>query len=68
MGKKHGFSFSPSRAFGIQRVKQNIARKTGIPTTRAGRQRKIGRSLGCSVLPISLFIIALVTVLMVILW
>jgi len=68
MGKKHGFSFSPSRAIGVQRVKQNIARKTGIPTTRQGRQRKIGRLLGCGTLPISLFIITLVAVILVILW
>ena len=45
-----GVSFSWKRALGITRAKQQFARKTGIPTTRAGRQRKIGRMVtggGC---------------------
>jgi len=41
--KKYGFSFSWRRALGIQTAKQRIARATGIPTTRQGRQRKLGR-------------------------
>lgn len=44
-----GVSFSPSRALGISAAKQRIARTTGIPTTRAGRQRKLGAAMGCSV-------------------
>ena len=43
MGKKYGFSFSLSRLLGIQTLKQGIARKTRIPTTREGIYRKIGR-------------------------
>lgn len=35
---------------GISSAKAKIARKTGIPTTRAGRQRKAGAALGCCVL------------------
>lgn len=46
--RKFGFSFSPKRALGISSLKQKVARATGIPTTRAGRQRKVGRALGCS--------------------
>jgi hypothetical protein len=42
MGKKYGFSFSWKRAVGISSAKQKIARMTGIPTTKQGRQRKIG--------------------------
>ena len=38
-----GLSFSWRRAVGITKVKRDIARMTGIPTTRSGRQRKIGR-------------------------
>ncbi len=38
-----GFSFSWRRALGIQTAKQKIARATGIPTTKGGRQRKVGR-------------------------
>ncbi len=45
-----GLSFSWKRALGITAAKQKIARATGIPTTKAGRQQKIGRMLtggGC---------------------
>ena len=38
-----GLTFSWKRALGITRLKQKIARKTGIPTTKQGRQRKIER-------------------------
>ncbi len=38
-----GFSFSFNRAVGISGLKTKIARKTGIPTTKQGRQRKVGR-------------------------
>lgn len=37
-----GLSFSWKRAVGLTRLRQNIARKTGIPTTRSGIERKIG--------------------------
>lgn len=40
-----GLTFSWKRFFGITRLKQMIARKTGIPTTRQGRQRKMERML-----------------------
>lgn len=43
MGKKFGFSFSLKRALGISALKQKIAKKTGIPTTRGGMERKVGR-------------------------
>lgn len=42
MAKIPGLSFSMKRALGITSAKQRIARKTGIPTTRAGLERKIG--------------------------
>ena len=55
MARKKGFkipgvSFSWKRALGVTAAKQKIARKTGIPTTKAGRQRKLGRAIaggGC---------------------
>jgi len=47
MGSKFGFSFSAKRALGISAAKAKIARATGIPTTRQGRQRKIGQAAGC---------------------
>lgn len=37
-----GLSFSWKRALGITKVKQQISRKTGIPMTKAGVDRKIG--------------------------
>lgn len=40
-----GTSFSPSRALGVDVLKRSIARATGIPTTRQGLERKIGRVL-----------------------
>lgn len=52
MGRKFGFSFSWKRATGISGVKARLSRKIGIPLTRSGRQRKIGRMVtggGCLV-------------------
>ena len=37
-----GLSFSLKRALGITQVKQKIARETGIPTSKASLQRKLG--------------------------
>lgn len=38
-----GLSFSWKRAVGISGLKTKIARATGIPTTRQGLERKVGR-------------------------
>jgi len=38
---KGGFSWK--LLLGITRVKQDIARATGIPLTKSGRQRKVGK-------------------------
>jgi len=40
--RRYGLSFSWKRAVGLSQRKQKIARKIGIPLTRAGRQRKVG--------------------------
>jgi hypothetical protein len=37
-----GLSFSWKRAIGITQVKREIAKETGIPTSKAGIERKIG--------------------------
>jgi len=50
MGKRFGVSFSWKRALGISGIKSSFSRKIGIPLTRQGRQRKIGRYMGCCVL------------------
>ena len=38
-----GLSFSWKRALGVTQTKQKIARQTGVPTSRAGFERKLGR-------------------------
>lgn len=40
-----GVSFSLKRAIGIAALKQKVARKTGIPTTKQGLERKIGGTI-----------------------
>ena len=44
-----GLSFSWKRALGITSAKRKIAKATGIPTTKAGRQRKVGNLLGIKI-------------------
>lgn len=45
MANKYGFSFSWKRALGITSAKQKFARETGIPTSKAGIERKLGSLL-----------------------
>ena len=40
-----GLSFSWKRALGISQTKQRIARQTGIPTTKVGMERKLGKMI-----------------------
>ena len=50
MGRKSGIpglSFSWKRAVGLTAAKSKLARELGVPLTRAGRQRKLGRAMGC---------------------
>jgi len=44
-GKKLGVSFSLKRLFGITGLKSSISSKTGIPLTKGGVERKVGRKL-----------------------
>ncbi len=37
-----GVSFSFKRAIGVTKLKRKFTQKTGIPTTKAGIERKIG--------------------------
>lgn len=46
-----GLSFSLKRALGITAAKQKFARTTGIPTSRAGLERKVGALILGAVLP-----------------
>ena len=43
--KVPGLSFSWKRALGITKMKQNIAKQTGIPTSKQGLERKIGKMI-----------------------
>ncbi|HFC08417.1 MAG TPA: hypothetical protein ENJ54_00975 [Chloroflexi bacterium] len=47
MPNRGGFSWK--RATGVTRAKQRISRTTGIPLTKSGRQRKVGKMMtgGC---------------------
>lgn len=38
-----GLSFSMKRAVGLTAAKQKISRKTGIPLTKGGLERKVGK-------------------------
>jgi hypothetical protein len=40
-----GLSFSWRRAIGLSGLKRRVAHRTGIPTTRGGLERKVGRVL-----------------------
>jgi hypothetical protein len=40
-----GLSFSLKRALGISQLRQRIARETGIPTSKAGIEWKIGNTI-----------------------
>jgi hypothetical protein len=53
VGGKFGFSFSWKRALGLSSAKGRLSRMIGIPLTKSGRQRKLGRMAtggGCAVL------------------
>ena len=47
--KKFGFSWSWKRASGLSAAKGKLSRKLGVPLTRSGRQRKVGKALGCCI-------------------
>jgi hypothetical protein len=42
---KFGISFSWKRLLGISGLKSKVASKTGVPTTRGGLERKLGRAI-----------------------
>jgi hypothetical protein len=54
MGRKFGVSFSWRRAVGLSSAKGKVSRLIGIPLTRSGRERKIGRfvshGIGCLIM------------------
>ena len=40
-----GVTFSWKRAIGLTKARQQLARKTGIPTTKNGLERKVGNMI-----------------------
>jgi hypothetical protein len=40
-----GVSFSWKRALGITSAKQQLAKETGIPTTKASLEKKVGKTV-----------------------
>jgi len=44
-----GLSFSWRRALGISQAQARLSRQIGIPLSRSGRQRKVGKMTGCCV-------------------
>ncbi len=67
MGRKFGFSFSWKRALGISSAKNKFARMTGIPTTRSGLERKVGRAVigsGCLLYVVVAFLSLLAPILL----
>ena len=42
---KYGLSFSWKRLLGVSGLRSSVARRTGIPTTRGGIERKLGRGI-----------------------
>lgn len=60
MGRKRGgvpgLSFSWKRAVGISSAKAKLSRQLGVPLTRSGRQRKVGRAVGC-VIPFAFILV-----------
>jgi hypothetical protein len=44
-----GLSFSWKRASGLSSAKAKLSRQLGVPLTQAGRQRKVGKALGCCI-------------------
>ena len=57
--KNFGFSWSWRRAFGLSAAKGRLSRQLGVPLTRSGRQRKLGRMVGCCV-PLALMLCSVV--------
>lgn len=49
MARRKKSIVSWNKVLGITKAKRDFARKTGIPTSKSGRQAKIGRAMGCSV-------------------
>jgi hypothetical protein len=52
-----GLSWSWSRATGVAAAKGKASRALGVPLSRQGRQRKLGKTAGCAI-PVALIVAA----------
>lgn len=62
--KRNLGGFSWRRATGVTRMKSKISRATGIPLTKSGRQRKVGKIItggGC-LMPILAWVSVIITI------
>jgi hypothetical protein len=59
MANRGGFSWK--RATGITNAKRKISKATGVPLTKSGRQRKVGKAVtgGCCLIPTSLAVLSI---------
>ena len=58
MANRGGFSWK--RATGVTAAKRKISKTTGVPLTKSGRQRKVGKAMtggGCLIWMISVLVI-----------
>ena len=56
--------FSWKRLLGISAMKSRISRSIGVPLTRSGRQRKLGRTMGCLIMILSFVLLLLIPILL----
>jgi len=49
--------FSWKRLLGVSAAKSRVSRMNGVPFTRSGRQRKLGAAMGCTTMPMIVFIL-----------
>lgn len=61
--RKNLGGFSMKRALGVTKVKSRISRATGVPLSRSGRQRKIGKMMGGCLIPTVIIAAVLITAL-----
>jgi hypothetical protein len=65
MPNRGGFSWN--RALGITKAKQNFSRRTGLPLTKSGRERKLGKMMtggNCCLIPTLFFVFLIILIML----
>jgi hypothetical protein len=57
--------FSWKRLLGISAMKSRLSRQIGVPLTSSGRQRKLGKAMGCSTMVVSVLMIMMIVAFLV---